>query len=50
MCASDPLVYNELGVCAYRELRYDDAVAHFRQALSYVSEVTVPQSSFLHDS
>lgn len=40
MCVNDPLVYNELGVCAYRELHYDDAVHYFQKALSFVSLVS----------
>jgi tetratricopeptide (TPR) repeat protein len=34
LCAHDPLVHNELGVMAYREGLYDDAVDHFLRVLS----------------
>lgn len=46
MCMNDPLVYNELGVCAYRELRYGDAVVYFNKALSFVSPVC-PTRTFI---
>jgi len=33
MCATDPLVLNELGVVEYRKMRYEDAVGCFVRAL-----------------
>ena len=34
LCSHDPLVHNELGVMAYREGLYDDAMDHFLNVLS----------------
>eukprot|EP00808_Paulinella_micropora_P009539 g24322.t1 len=36
LCPTDPLVYNELGVVAYRQRRWEQAVDHFQAALKLV--------------
>jgi anaphase-promoting complex subunit 6 len=38
LCSTDPLLINELGVCAYKEERYPQAIEHFDLALQIAIE------------
>lgn len=40
MCAADPLPLHELGVLAYRQGRFEEAISRFQAALEVVSPAT----------
>ncbi|ELU40752.1 cell division control protein 16 [Rhizoctonia solani AG-1 IA] len=44
LCDSDPILFNELGVVAYENRKYDDALKHFSNAVSRAREVRGSQT------
>ncbi|KAH9837405.1 Anaphase-promoting complex subunit cut9 [Teratosphaeria destructans] len=44
LCERDPLLINELGVCAFKEERFDAAVEHFELALAIAEANGAPAS------
>ncbi|CAE6461847.1 unnamed protein product [Rhizoctonia solani] len=44
LCDSDPILFNELGVVAYENRKYDEALKHFSNAVSRAKEVRGSQT------
>ena len=46
---NDPLCYNELGLCAYRQNDYNGAVSFFSQALKLVVKLDLQADNYMND-
>ncbi|KAK5137797.1 hypothetical protein LTR08_007369 [Meristemomyces frigidus] len=46
LCDRDPLLINEIGVCAYKEEDYESAIRHFLLALSIADDNEAPQQQY----